>query len=384
MSWSFTRRLSVYSRVLIAVYLLLWGYFVLTGTGLTDRLGEPVGRDFSHYWVAATLALAGNPGAVFDFPKLRVAQQAVFGPEASLPWLYPPTFLLLVMPLALLPYLVSLAVWLLTTLGGYLWTIRRIAPHPLTPWLTLAFPGAFQNFYFGQNGFLSATLLGSGLLLLNRLPFTGGLLLGLLSYKPHLAVLLPLALVAGRRWRALLGMVSAAAGLALASVVFLGAAVWVAFWRNLPLAVQLLGSDQLPLVQMPTVYAAIRLLGGGLPAARFLQGAVMLAVAAVVVWVWFKGGSFTAQASLLVLGLLLFSPYAFAYDLALLALPLAWWGWEGYTKGWWPGEITFLSSCWFTPLYFPALANFTGVQIVPLMLAGMIILTLRRGGFIKR
>jgi len=64
--------------------------------------------------------------------------------------------------------------------------------------LALAFPGTFQNFIQGQNGFLSAALLGGGLVILERFPLTGGMLLGALSYKPHLAALIPVALLAGR------------------------------------------------------------------------------------------------------------------------------------------------------------------------------------------
>jgi hypothetical protein len=383
MGWSPRQRLAVYARGLIAVYLFLGSYFVLAGTGLTDRLGQPLGRDFSHYWVAASLARAGDPSAVYDFPRFKAAQQAVFGPQAAIPWLYPPTFLLLMLPLALLPYLLSLGVWLATTLSGYLGTIRRLAPHPLTVWLTLAFPGTFQNLYFGQNGFLSAMLLGGGLLLVDGLPFAGGVLLGLLTYKPHLAVLLPVALVAGGRWRALLGLASSAAGLALASVLVLGSQVWLAFVRQLPWAMQLVKTDDLCWSHMPTVLAAIQLLGGGLDAALVLQGLVMLIGATVVAWVWFKGASLAVRAATLVTGTLLVTPYAFAYDLALLALPLVWLAWEGHTQGWLPGEKSFLSLAWVTPLIFPALAHFIRVPAAPLVLAGLLLLALRRGGFLR-
>ena len=51
----------------------------------------------------------------------------------------------------------------------------------------------------------------------------------------------------------------------------------------------------------------------------------------------------------LVLGILLFTPYSFSYDLVLLAIPLAWLGWEGYTKEWLPGEQLFLALGWTMP-----------------------------------
>jgi hypothetical protein len=53
----------------------------------------------------------------------------------TLAWLYPPPALLLATPLALLPYPVALAPWLLLPLIGLALLLRRLAPHPLTPWL---------------------------------------------------------------------------------------------------------------------------------------------------------------------------------------------------------------------------------------------------------
>ena len=148
----------------------------------SDRVGEPVGADFTLFWAASYLSLQGNPAEVYDFSHLQAIEQQLFGPEVGLPWPYPPTFLLMVLPLSLLPYLASLAIWLAATLAVFLIVLWRIGPHPLIFLLTLAFPGTLINFICGQNGFLSAALLGGGLLLLDRFPLVAGLL-------PRVAVL---------------------------------------------------------------------------------------------------------------------------------------------------------------------------------------------------
>jgi len=152
-------RLSVYPRIFLALYLLVGGYWLLGGLftrqGPTDRLGKPVGADFLQYWAASQMALTGEAPAVYDPEKLYAGERQVTGVFFPLPWHYPPTFLLLVLPLSLLPYLASLCTWLGVTLSGYLAVLRRIAPHPAAFWLALAFPGAFQNLIHGQNGFLS-------------------------------------------------------------------------------------------------------------------------------------------------------------------------------------------------------------------------------------
>ena len=267
MSWLTRERLTVYPRIIVALYIILGVYLLiipgLSGGKTADFMGKPLGADFSNYWSSSMLSLAGEPMAVYDFPRLIATQEAVTGVKFPLAFSYPPTFLLMILPLALLPYLASLVAWLLVTLSNYLLVIRRIAPHPLTPWLALAFPGTFQNFIQGQNGFLSAALLGGGLVILDRFPLTGGMLLGALSYKPHLAALIPVALLAGRCWRALAGAVISAVALALLSALIFGLGTWKAFYQSIPFTAALLNSGSVPWFKMPTIYAATRLVGGG-------------------------------------------------------------------------------------------------------------------------
>ena len=121
-------------------------------------------------------------------------------PSGYCGWYYPPTFLLIVLPLALVPYLWALAGWTLATLAAYLSVLRKIAPSEETVWLTLAFPGAWINLINGQNGFLTAALLGGGLVYPEQQPVLAGFLFGLLVIKPHLGIFVPLALVVSRRW----------------------------------------------------------------------------------------------------------------------------------------------------------------------------------------
>ena len=104
----------------------------------------------------------------------------------------------------------------------------------------------------------------------------------------------------------------------------------------------------------------------------------MLLVTASVAWVWYREAPPAIRYSVLVLSILLFTPYAAVYDLTLLALPLAWLGWEGYTQGWRSGEQNLLIIGWLTPLITPILAKFTGLQIAPPIIAILLIFTLIR------
>jgi hypothetical protein len=213
-------------------------------------------------------------------------------------------------------------------------------------------------------------LLGGGLLLMDRYPLAGGALLGLLTYKPHLAVLVPVALVSGRHWKTLLAMMTTALGLVLASVLVLGHQVWVVFLtKNIPGVVKsiqtgrIMGSGTFPWDKIPTFFSALTSTGIGLLPAVILQGIIMLGIAASVFWVWRQEASLAVRGSFLVLGTFLFTPYLFIYDLCLLALPLAWLAWDGYTKGWATGEKWLLFLCWIMPMFFEVIAKGTSVAI---------------------
>jgi hypothetical protein len=350
----------------------LWGpAFMGTSANFfrSDRPGEPVGADFSYLYAASNLALSGKAVGVYDLSKLQNAERTIFHTQMNLPWHYPPSFLLIILPLSLVPFLPALLLWLLSTLALYLIAIYRNAPHPLTPWLTLAFPGTFVNFICGQNGFLSAAILSGGLALLDNYPLIGGLVLGLMSYKPHLAWLIPLALLAGRQWRGLVGASISGLGLVLMSASAFGFESWQVFFESIPLTMQRFAESNPPWGRMPTVYAAVQSLGGGAAVAGALQGVVTAVVAAVVCWIWFKKSAPALRNAVLGLGVVLCSFYAMNYDLAMLALPLACLGWEGYKKGWLPFEPCALMLAWATPMFLlPVRTKIFNLPISPLIL----------------
>ena len=380
MRWLNRERLTVYPRIILIGYILCGAALALSAafskTGLTDFRDAPLGADFSHYWIASSLVQAGHPLTVYQAPEFVAALEAFFKVKYAVPWLYPPTFLLMVYPLAFLPYLVSLGLWLAVTLAAFLVVVRRLAPHPLTPWLALAFPGTFQNFFNGQNGFLTAALLGGGLGLLNHSPWAAGCLLGLVSYKPHLFALVPVALLAARRWQALVASLATALLLGLASLWVFGPGVWAAFGENLGLVMSLAQAGLLPINKLVTIFGALLQVGVGFSNALIIQAVVMVVVAAAVFSVWRRQISLARQAAILVLSTFLFTPYAFSYDLALLALPLAWLGWEGYHTGWRPGEPGLLCLGWLLPFIAPMLAIIK-CPITPLILTALLILVVK-------
>lgn len=333
--------------------------------------------DFLCFYAASSLVMSGTPTAVYDARLVKreatLSQGKDFCPR---PFWYPPTYLLITLPLALFPFLFSLTLWGLVTLGGFLSIIKRIFPHPLTIWGALAFPATFQNLVRGQNGFLSVIFMGGGLLLLERAPFIGGFLLGVMTFKPTLAILIPVALLAGRHWRALGGATVSAISMALISLVVFGPGTWLAYIRQLPLIAANLTPD-FCFEYNTTTYALAGCLGSP-ELAKILQWLVMGLVVLAVTWAWFRKGSLPNQGSILILGMLLFSPYSLVYDLTLLALPIAWMGYQGVERGWLPGEMEMMVLGWFLPFFSIFLAFTAKVQIAPIVLAGLFLLSMRR------
>ena len=153
-----------YARILLALTLIgAVGWIALSPGGL-DREGKPIGTDFIGFYTASRLALDGRPELAYDVGAHWAAQKALYGPEVGYTaFFYPPPALLISLPLALAPFFWSLAAWLATTGYAFYRVLQLYAP-TLDPVAFLAFPAVFVNAAHGQNGFLSAALIGGGLI----------------------------------------------------------------------------------------------------------------------------------------------------------------------------------------------------------------------------
>jgi alpha-1,2-mannosyltransferase len=142
-SWLTPGRLTVYPKLFLADYFAVTIFWMLSARGLIDRAGHPVGADFIDPWSASSLVLKGDPAAVYDIGHLWAAEKATVGHKAVnyAGFYYPPMYLLIVLPLALLPYVWSLLGWTVATLGAYLGVLWKIDPEREALWLRSLFPG---------------------------------------------------------------------------------------------------------------------------------------------------------------------------------------------------------------------------------------------------
>ena len=237
---------------------------------------------------------------------------------------YPPTFTLILVPLALLPYFAAFLTWEAVTLVCCIAVVYLIVRRQPAISLMLASPFAAWNFLIGQNGFLTASLLGASLLSLERRPVLAGMFIGCLTYKPQFGVLFPVALIAARRWRACVSATVTAIFLGVASAAAFGVEGWAAFPRALFAEggeTMVASPDWGFLLQ--TAYGLVLVLRGGGALAWLAQGVATAGVGVIVWFVWRSSARYALKAATLSTAALMATPYAFAYDLAAIAIPVA-------------------------------------------------------------
>ena len=238
-AWLTAARARGYSLILLGICTVAMAGWVIVSDGLTDLNGKPIGTDFSSFYAAGSMALEGHAANAYDMAAHYARQQQIFGARTPYyAWFYPPFLLFVAAPLALLPYPAALVIWQAATLafyvgviGAILQPIRQSRPDLGYLWvlLALAFPAVFINLGHGQNGLLTAALLGAALLTLARQPLLSGTLFGLLAYKPQFALVIPIALLASNRWRAIAAAAATIVALFVLSVAAFGTEIWYAF-----------------------------------------------------------------------------------------------------------------------------------------------------------
>ncbi len=298
----------------------------LTGDFFADARGRPIANDFVNVWAAGQLTRDGNPAAAYDWSAHKAAEVHAVGHDFSdyYGWHYPPTFLFVAAALALLPYLVAAGVWLFATLAAYVATITVILGGRAGVLFALGFPAALWNVTAGQNGFLTAALIGTTLSLVERQPALAGICLGLLTYKPQFGLLFPIALIAGQRWVTIAVAAIVAGGVAAASWLAFGGATWMAFVHWLPITSRIvLGEGAADFGRLQSLYGLVRGVGGSETLAWIVQGAASIAAAAGVAWAWRSRLPDDLKAAVLAAAALIATPYLYMYDLVVLAVAVA-------------------------------------------------------------
>ena len=311
------------------LYALLWWWQLDWNHVIPrDGTGLIVGRDFISFWVAGQVAWEPDPARFYDLATYQAHIATVAGPDyPGQVWSYPPSIMLLAWPLSILLYLPALMLWTVIGPAIFLFTLSHWTRSPTLFVAALLCPAAVFGLVSGQVAFPAAALVLIVLRYRQSRPILAGVLLGLLTIKPHLGLFFPFLLLAERNWKMILAAAASAAAVAILTALIWGPGVWIAYLTdgiaNQTLA---LSDPQAQLAPfMPTVLMNLRGAGVSLATAQVTQIAASVVAAALILLhfrrgpradEWRDNAGFLAAA---VLG----TPYMLSYDtLALVTAML--------------------------------------------------------------
>jgi len=370
------RRVLAYSAMLLAAEIIVSGYLVAASYGVFRPTSGPVTTDFVSFYAAGSLADSDAPERAYHPADHFRAEQQAREPGIEYNYFYyPPVFLLLCAVLARLPYIVAFFIFEGVTLALFLLVMTKILGEagwaPIV--IVLAFPVVFWNFGWGQNGFLTAGLIGAGTLLLDRRPILAGLLFGAVCYKPHFGLLIPVALASGRHWRAFAAASVSVIALVVLSVAVFGTATWRDFFTSALASHATYETGGAKFSAYVTPFGAVMLIGGSLAVAYAVQAVAAIAAISLVVFIWSRGLSLPLRAATLIAATLVAVPLALFYDLLLAAIAVAWLCRS--ENGLRPTERAVLAACYLVFVYPVDIARVLHLPIAPAAAFAVLIIT---------
>jgi hypothetical protein len=278
-------------------------------------LGHPLPVDFLSFYAAGKMVLQGNAPLVYDIAAHRAVELRLVSFKTLLPFPYPPPMLALLTPLALLPCGVAHDVWALLTAILFFTAARRFAPMAYAS----ANPVNIIDWVAGQTGFLIGGIFLFGLVLLDTAPLVAGSVLGLLVLKPQLAIMLPIAMLAARRWRTIGGAVISSTTVLLIGFLLFGIESYRGFFGMVQQFGAMLNDNRWPWTDFISPFAFARYFGIPYDAAIEVHLLFALAAAAIVWIAWAR--DWDEKVPMLAAATMLGSPYLLSYDATLLVVP---------------------------------------------------------------
>lgn len=375
-AWLSRERVIAYGNVLFGLESVALVIVAMGTYGMFVPLDRPVSTDFLSFFSAGYLADQGTPALIYDQHSHQLAEQAVFG-DPNIPYsywfFYPPTFVIYCALVALLPYLLSFFAWIAVTAAAYVLVLRAL----LRDWpLVLAvssFPAVFITMGIGQNSFFTAAIFGAATLLIDRRPLTAGAILGALCYKPHFLLLAPIALIAGRRWRALGAFVAAVAGFVGLSLLLFGWQTWEAFLHLTGTVTTTFETGKVGYAGLISLFGAVRMLGGDLWLAYGVQALAAIAGGLVTAFVWWYDLSQPVRAMTLIAATLFSVPVILFYDLLPMTIAIGWLIQDARKTGFLPWEKAILGLIWLTPILSRGVGLSANIPLGPLATTGLLI-----------
>jgi len=341
-----TKSAHALARAIGRSFLRLWPYVilyffatyvaVLVYQYVTNTIDEPA--DFTAFFAVGTLSSDGRAEDAYSRAAIDETVLALF-PETDkrFYWFYPPYYNILLEFFSMFSYTTAFLLW-----NAVMLTFMMVAMRPLVDGraaLVIAtFPPLLINFALGQNGFLIAGLLAILCTQAERRPVVAGVALGVLSFKPHLGLLLPLALLMRRRLVPIVVAFVVVVVLCVLGFLRYGPDPWAAFLRAAGTTAWLVEDRELRVDLMVSPLATLSNLGLGMGTAAIVQYAVSAAVIASFIVAGCRAAPQRLLFGLAITGTFVASPYSFPYDWAVLAVPLALYFQDVRGRGWYRGD----------------------------------------------
>ncbi|MFL5279711.1 MAG: glycosyltransferase family 87 protein [Rhodopila sp.] len=350
-------------------------------------------QDFMVFYTAARSCIEGNLPLIFDGEAFTARINEQFGawfatPLNLHPWVYPPLFLLMVLPLGLFPFIVSYSVWMVVTFLALNGALRCHVPPGYRRVVcaagVLLSPAAAFTVGVGQNAFLTTALLVGGFGLIRRSAVLAGVLLGVLACKPQLWLLVPVALLAAREWRVLTSALATATLLALTSAVVFGPDPWrewltLMLWPNPAFEHWV----QFGRLNGQSIYTEAILLGLPEHFASLCQVMAIVACAGLVLWCHRPSGlPRDLQLAILLIATTLAAPHVSNYDAVMVAVAVLLFLCRALKDGFRFGDSILIIVVWCIEVLDPPRVIPPGL-ITPLVYCLFLAALIARGGSIQ-
>lgn len=297
-----------------------WLLALIVGTIFLSQMQRVPPQDFAQFYLTGKLVTSGQISRLYQpaaYEPFAAEIRAIEGYVVVWHYFNRPAFAaVLYTPLSWLPYRQAMLLYVLLNLillAYLVWRLPQWFPAllPFRPWL-FAFAPLMWTVAFCQDTILLTLLFTYGVHLIRQdRQAQGGALLALCTVKPHLIWAVPLALLFGKKRKALCFFLTVAAILGLASFALVGPAGF-GDWINL---LQADTTDVLP-EHMANI-RAIALRFGKIPG-------LILGILNVLCFGWILWrGSFEEKLCASVMISLLLSPHTYMQDLSLLLIVAA-------------------------------------------------------------
>ena len=347
--------------------------------------GHIKGEDYAHFYTLGRLVADGRADLLYDTSgQSAYLSTAIPGapPTFFIP-VYGPQVALGFRPLAAIPYVPSLILWSAITIAVF-WAccLATLRACPNLAWcrrdvllLIAASPALWQLVLHGQNSIVAmASLTAGGMLLQRRSDLAAGAALGILFYKPQLALAVGAVLLVTGRWKAILGMAATTiAQVAIAWMAF-GGETLIAYARMIQQLPSLTYLLEPKLYLMHSFRAFFAMLPGVSPYAVPIAIVLSLFALVRIIRHWRSGHDDRVSFAALLIGTVLISPHTSVYDLVIVAPAMmlvadAWIG--GGVPASWSWRWIVVAAAYVLPVW-PTASKMLFVQPMVIALAWML------------